>query len=116
MFVCDFESWLVIVWQCTTPSGDECSMLRDSADLGTPSAPPIFEIARDEKGFEVESQGQEACQGLTESNGAENWTCPSRGSMGFDGSVDALADLDTSSFKASELGDRYCKKTGCSLF
>lgn len=86
-------------------------MLRDSADLGTPSAPPIFEIARDEKGFEVESQGQEACQGLTESNGAENWTCPSRGSMGFDGSVDALADLDTSSFKASELGDRYCKKT-----
>ncbi|KAI5339991.1 hypothetical protein L3X38_019265 [Prunus dulcis] len=93
----------------TTPSGDECSMLRDSADLGTPSAPPIFEIARDEKGFEVESQGQEACQRLTESNGAENWTCPSRGSMGFDGSVDALADLDTGSFKASELGDRANK-------
>ncbi|KAB2610761.1 hypothetical protein D8674_018793 [Pyrus ussuriensis x Pyrus communis] len=95
----------------TAPSGDECGVLRDSAaDLGTPSAPPIFEIGRDNSGNEDEIQGgQEASEGLRESNAAENWTCPSRGSMGFDGSVESLADLDSGSFKASQLGERVNK-------
>ncbi|KAB2610758.1 hypothetical protein D8674_018790 [Pyrus ussuriensis x Pyrus communis] len=72
--------------------------IRDSAaDLGTPSAPPIFEIGRDNSGNEDEFKE------------AENWTCPSRGSMGFDGSVESLADLDSGSFKASQLGERVNK-------
>ncbi|KAM1358883.1 hypothetical protein ACFX15_045092 [Malus domestica] len=94
----------------TAQSGDECGVHRDSADLGTPSAPPIFEIGRDEAGIDDEIQGgQEISEGVRESNAAENSTCPSRGSMGFDGSVEGLADLDTSSFKASELGERMNK-------
>ncbi|KAB2613417.1 hypothetical protein D8674_035733 [Pyrus ussuriensis x Pyrus communis] len=94
----------------TAPSAYECGVLRDSADLGTPSAPPIFEIGRDGAGIDDEIQGgQEVSEGVRESNAAENSTCPSRGSMGFDGSVEGLADLDTSSFKASELGERINK-------
>ncbi|PRQ52410.1 hypothetical protein RchiOBHm_Chr2g0155201 [Rosa chinensis] len=82
----------------TTPSGDECGMVRDSSDLGTPSAPPIFEIASDEKGFEVESESREC--------GSENWTCPLREEVGHGESVEGLADVCTSTLKASELDDR----------
>lgn len=77
-------------------------MVRDFSDLGTPSAPPIFEVPCDEKGFEVESE-------LRESNGNENWTCPSMEAVGHGESVEGLADVGTSSMKPSELDERYCK-------
>ena len=78
-------------------------MRRESSDLGTPSAPPIFKIASDEKGFEVESESREC-------NGSENWTCPPREEVGYGESVEHLEDVGTtSSLKASELDDRYRK-------
>ncbi|XP_004305865.1 PREDICTED: uncharacterized protein LOC101301517 [Fragaria vesca subsp. vesca] len=84
----------------TTPSGEEWGMRRESSDLGTPSAPPIFKIASDEKGFEVESESREC-------NGSGNWTCPPREEVGYGESVEHLADVGTtSSLKASELDDR----------
>ena len=75
-------------------------MRRDSSDLGTPSAPPIFEIASEEKGFEVDTESREC-------SGNENWTCPPREEVRYGECAEGVADVGTSSLKAFELDDRY---------
>lgn len=79
----------------------ESGMVRDSADLGTPSAPPIFDVPSDDGRSSTEVENQE------EHDQSDNRTCPSRESVGFDEIKEEFGNFTSDSLRTAELGERY---------
>lgn len=75
------------------------------ADLGTPSAPPIVDMGREEKGFEVVGQNRRASDGLIESDLPVKGICPKDVCNGRDG----LKECRAQSLETNEFGGRYCR-------
>lgn len=88
-------------------SNKERSMLRDSADLGTPSAPPIFDVPSDGRSNEAEDHHQGLPEVFTENDQSDNGTCPSRESVGFDAVKEGLGNWKLHSSQTAEFGERY---------
>ncbi|GMY09592.1 hypothetical protein FCV25MIE_04831 [Fagus crenata] len=79
--------------------------MQDSADLGTPSAPPmVVDIGQEENSVEVDSQ-QWSSEDLTEIGLLEKEVCPSKVSDSFFGSKEGLAEWKAQSFEGNELGE-----------
>ncbi|KAL5581652.1 hypothetical protein UlMin_014094 [Ulmus minor] len=79
---------------------------RDSTDLGTPSAPPIFDVQSDERGIEVENPHQDASEFMPENDQSDNGTFPSRESEGFEVGKEWSANWKSDSIKTSEIDQK----------
>ena len=88
----------------------ESGVLRDSADLGTPSAPPIFDVPSDGRSTEVEDQQQQASDVFADDDQYENVTCLSRESAGYEPMREGFGNWKSDSVRTAELGERYCQK------
>ncbi|XP_062107072.1 uncharacterized protein LOC133818305 isoform X3 [Humulus lupulus] len=93
----------------------ESSMLRDSVDLGTPSAPPIFYGPSDDGRYSTEVDNQEEMGTpevlVSENDQSDNGTCPSRESVGFDANKEGYGNFKSDSQRTAELGERSVNKT-----
>lgn len=76
--------------------------------MGTPSAPPIVDIGREEGSFEVVNQQRRASEGLTEIDLTDKGVCPSNVSDGFNGSKEGLVERRAQSLETNEICERYC--------
>ncbi|KAE8075472.1 hypothetical protein FH972_014188 [Carpinus fangiana] len=77
--------------------------IQDLADLGTPSAPPIVDIGREEGSFEVVNQQGRASEGFTGIDLADKGICPSNVSDSFNGSKEGLVEQRAQSLETNEL-------------
>ncbi|KAF4360031.1 uncharacterized protein LOC115699041 isoform X1 [Cannabis sativa] len=100
---------------CQGTLSRECSMLRDSVDLGTPSAPPIFYGPSDDgrNSTEVDNQQEMGAPEVfvSENDQSDNGTCPSRESVGFDANKEGYEHLKSDSLRTAELGERSVDKS-----
>ncbi|KAK9285459.1 hypothetical protein L1049_024652 [Liquidambar formosana] len=87
-----------------TPTYD--SRLKDAADSGTPSAPPIVDIGEEGNRSEIESKQGRAFEVMNGFEQTGNGICKSREPKEFNGSRQVLADLRMQSGKCSELDER----------
>jgi hypothetical protein len=76
--------------------------------LGTPSAPPIVDIGREEGSFEVVNQQGRASEGFTGIDLADKGICPSNVSDSFNGSKEGLVEQRAQSLETNELCEGYC--------
>jgi hypothetical protein len=76
--------------------------------LGTPSAPPIADIGREEGSFEIVNQQRRASEGLTEIDLTDKGMCPSNVSDSFNGSKEGLVERRAQSLDTNEICERYC--------
>ncbi|KAF5482667.1 hypothetical protein F2P56_003217 [Juglans regia] len=82
--------------------------IQDLADLGTPSAPPIVDMGREEKGFEDDvGQKLRASDSLIETDLPGKGICPNVGDV-FNGS-EGLTECRVQSSETNELGGREQK-------
>ncbi|PON88015.1 hypothetical protein TorRG33x02_162170 [Trema orientale] len=93
-----------------TPS-KESSLVRDSADLGTPSAPPIFDAPSDDGRNSTEVENQEQHVGapevfISENEQSDNGTCPSRESVGFEHIKEGFGNFKSYASGTAEFGER----------
>lgn len=82
-------------------------MVKDLGDLGTPSAPPIMDIASEGKVFSVESREERASRFSLEIEQSGNGACRPKESDVFCRRKEGLSDGRTQFPKTSELGERY---------
>ncbi|KAL6312071.1 hypothetical protein AAG906_027278 [Vitis piasezkii] len=85
------------------------NMVKDLGDLGTPSAPPIMDIASEEKVFSVESKEERASRFSLEIEQSGNGACRPKESDVFCRRKEGLSDGRTQFPKNSELGERANK-------
>ncbi|WJZ99793.1 hypothetical protein VitviT2T_018209 [Vitis vinifera] len=85
------------------------NMVKDLGDLGTPSAPPIMDIASEGKVFSVESKEERASRFSLEIEQSGNGACRPKESDVFCRRKEGLSDGRTQFPKNSELGERANK-------
>lgn len=82
-------------------------MIKDLSDLGTPSAPPFIDIAKEGKMFTVESKEGKTSRFTSEMEQRGNEACTPEESDGSFWIKEGLSDGRTQPPKTSELGERY---------
>ena len=82
-------------------------MVKDLDDLGTPSAPPFMDIAREGKMFSIESKEGKVSRFTSEIEQRGNEACTPEESDGSCQIKEGLSDGRTQSPKTSELGEWY---------
>lgn len=107
---------IMLVFALKGTLSKESSMVRDSVDLGTPSAPPIFDVPIDDGRSSPEVENQEQVGGapgvfISENDQSDNGTCPSRESVGYDVIKEGCGNFKSDSLRTADFGERYGKRS-----